>query len=105
MQVLKDTDFLSLWELGRPLHPLDRSLLAIHAAFPEMRAENLADWPIGRRNRALVELRTSCFGSALQAWTSCPQCGEKVELALDGRALLEQTMQPNRDLDRKPVQT
>jgi hypothetical protein len=51
MRALTHADFLSLWEKGRGLHPLDQGLLAIHAAFPEAR-ETVADWPLGQRNRA-----------------------------------------------------
>ena len=78
-----------MWEKGRGLHPLDQGLLAIHAAFPEAR-ETVADWPLGRRNRALAELHCSYFGHALEGWTSCPQCGEKLEFKMDGRVLAEQ---------------
>ena len=89
MRALTHADFLSLWEEGRGLHPLDQGLLAIHAAFPEAR-ETVADWPLGQRNRALAELHCSYFGHALEGWTSCPQCGEKLEFNMDGRALAEQ---------------
>jgi len=89
MRALTHADFLSLWEKGRGLHPLDQGLLAIHAAFPEAR-ETVADWPLGQRNRALAELHCSYFGHALEGWTSCPQCGEKLEFNMDGRALAEQ---------------
>jgi hypothetical protein len=88
MRAMQHADFLSLWETGRALHPLDQGLLAIHAAFPE--ATSVADWPLGRRNRALAELHCSYFGHALEGWTSCPQCGEKLEFKMDGRALAEQ---------------
>jgi hypothetical protein len=92
MRVLDHADFLSLWERGRGLHPLDQGLLAIHAAFPEA-SESVADWPLGRRNRALAELHCFYFGHALEGWTSCPQCGEKLEFNMDGRALAEQPEQ------------
>jgi len=82
MHALSNADFLSLWERGRQLHPIDRGLLALYTALPETRGESVADWPLGRRNRALVELRSACFGSTLQCWTPCPQCGEKIELNL-----------------------
>ncbi|HEY1966131.1 MAG TPA: hypothetical protein VGG59_14420 [Acidobacteriaceae bacterium] len=88
---MQHADFLSLWETGRALHPLDQGLLAIHAAFPE--ATSVADWPLGRRNRALAELHCSYFGHALEGWTSCPQCGEKLEFKMDSRALAEQPQQ------------
>lgn len=90
MRALDHADFLSLWEKGRALHPLDQGLLALHAAFPEA-GDSLADWPLGRRNRALAELHCFYFGHALEGWTSCPQCGEKLEFHMDGRALAEQT--------------
>lgn len=60
------------------------------AALPETPYDSLADWPLGRRNQALAELRCSCFGPGLQGWVSCAQCGEKLEVHLDGRALMKQ---------------
>ena len=87
MRLLSNPDFLSLWERGLRLHPLDQSLLALATAFPETPYEGLADWPLGRRNQALAELRCACFGRRLQGWTACPQCGERLEFEMDGRAL------------------
>jgi hypothetical protein len=93
MRVLSSTDFLNLWESGFSLHPLDQGLLALGAALPEASYEGLADWPLGRRNRALVQLRCSSFGPRLQAWTSCAHCGEKLEFEMDGTAwAAEQTV-------------
>jgi hypothetical protein len=89
MRALTQADFLTLWETGRALDPLDQGLLAVHVAFPETARESTADWPIGRRNRALAELRCVCFGPALRGWTSCRQCGDKLEFELDGTALAE----------------
>lgn len=88
MRTLTQADFLALWETGRSLHPLDQGVLAVQAAFPEV-TESIADWPIGRRNRALAELRCAAFGKALRGWTACRQCGEKLEFELDGRALAD----------------
>lgn len=87
MRALSPADFLDLWERGSRLHPVDQGLLALHAAFPEKSYNVLADWPLGRRNRALAELRGTCFGSRLQGWVSCPHCAEKLEFEMDGRAL------------------
>ena len=83
MRSLGPSDFLTLWERGRTLHPLDRSLLAVHAAFPEVSYEAVADWPIGRRNRALAALRTAAFGPGIGGWTDCPECREKLEFDID----------------------
>jgi hypothetical protein len=78
-----------LWESGQGLHPIDQGLLAVNAVFPETRDESVADWPLGRRNRALVQLYCANFGSKLRGWTSCRQCGEKLEFAADGKTIMQ----------------
>lgn len=83
MRALCNEEFLEMWECGRRLHELDRALLAIQASFPEIAEEKLADWPIGRRNQALAQVRTLYFGRQLQGWTVCEKCGEKLEFELD----------------------
>src|SRR5215510_3005733 len=88
MQALSSLDLLTLWEQGQGLHPLDQGLLALSAALPEVSPESLADWPLGQRNRALVELHCTCFNSNLEGWTSCNRCGEKMEFELDAAALV-----------------
>jgi len=85
MRSLSSSDFLDLWERGFCMHPLDQGLLVLSTALPEASHESLADWPFGRRNRALAELRQSCFGPNLQGWTSCPRCEEKLEIEVDGQ--------------------
>src|SRR6266446_7167904 len=87
MRGLSPGDCLALWESGHRLHPLDQALLAIQAAFPETRKESVVDWPLGRRNRALAELRCACFGRWIRGWSACEACGEKVEFTLDGAAI------------------
>jgi len=87
MRALSPADCLALWESGHALHPLDQGLLAIQTAFPEARSVSLADWPLGRRNRALAELRCDTFGRWITGWAACEQCGEKLEFSADGDAL------------------
>lgn len=86
MRALSDCDLLALWESGRHRHPLDRALLALGAAVPDANYESLADWSLGRRNKALAELRCHCFGNRLHGWIACSECGEKLEFEMDGRA-------------------
>jgi hypothetical protein len=101
MRALCNEEFLELWESGRPLHALDRALLAIQASFPESAEEKPADWPLGRRNQALAQLRTLYFGRQLQGWTVCAQCGEKLEFELDCGSMLE----PQQDHRPQTVQS
>src|SRR5260370_4709200 len=88
MRALSNADFLTLWENGHWLHPLDRGLLAIRASLPDapggrVADEPVADWPLGRRNRALAELRTLYFGPPLEGWTACSQFSEKLQVPSD----------------------
>jgi hypothetical protein len=86
MRTLKEAEFVTLWEIGRSMHPLDQAVLTVQAAYPEV--ESVADWPIGRRNRALARLREAAFAAPYRGWTACQQCGEKLEFELDARALV-----------------
>ncbi len=43
--------------------------------------------PLGWRDRQLLQLHTALFGPALPATVACPACNERLELALDCRAL------------------
>src|SRR5260370_18775174 len=82
MRALSSSETLTLWEHGKRCHPLDRALLALSFA-DRPAGESVADWPLGRRNRALLELHAAWLGSQLEAWAACPQCGEKVEFELN----------------------
>jgi len=75
------------------MHPLDQGLLVLGAALPDASYESLADWPFGRRNRALAQVELSCFGPTPGAWTRCTECGEKLEVELDFRNLASGTLE------------
>lgn len=103
MRALNDSDCLTAWESGTRRHPLDRALLLLSAALPDEPYESLADWPLGRRNKALAELRLACFGPDLQAWTACTHCEEKVEFGLDVRVLIEEGPERGKGVDEPIV--
>jgi hypothetical protein len=88
MRTLSSAELLAAWERGLRLHPLDRGLLLLDAALPEVPSGTLADWPLGRRNHALAEWLCSSFGSRLEGRATCGQCGEELEFELDARELL-----------------
>src|SRR5258708_7922640 len=89
MRTLSSSDLLGLWERGADLHVLDRGLLALSAAMPEVSAADLADRPLGHRNKPLLDLHCSVFGPALEGWTACANCGEKMEFELNGQDLAD----------------
>ena len=43
--------------------------------------------PIGERDRRLLDVRTSTFGPRLDCEATCPDCGERLELSLDGAGI------------------
>jgi hypothetical protein len=86
MRAFSSFDILETWERGRMLHPLDRGLLALSVAL-SCPSDELADWPLGRRNRALFDFLCTSFSSRFEGWTSCIGCGEKVEFDLDAKLL------------------
>lgn len=92
MRTLSNSDFLRLWERGSRLHPLDQALLALSAALPEVPVPTLADWPLGRRNASLAELRSVCFGPAMRSWVACPECREQLEFEFDVATLVDKNV-------------
>lgn len=88
MRALTGASCLDLWERGRPLHSLDRGLLALSFALSDAPAVAIPDWPLGRRNHALLNLHRHYFGSRLEAWTTCTSCGEDIELEVSAMDLL-----------------
>ena len=77
MPVLSSSSVLDLWDRGSQLHSLDQGLLALSVGFPETSYQTLADWPLGRRNRALAELRSSWFGPHLEGLGILPAVRRK----------------------------
>ena len=74
---------LDVWEQGAVLVPWQRALLLLGAAYPQV--ATLATWSLGRRDRALLELREALFGGAITAVAACPQCATLAELGFAGR--------------------
>ena len=99
MRTFSSSDILEIWERGRRWHPLDQGLLALSVALPSP-SEELANWTLGRRNRALFDVHCMSFGSRLQGWTACAACEEKVEFDLDANILM--TAQAN---EHEPEET
>lgn len=70
---------LDIWEQGLHQPWLQRSLILLAAACPEMEPEDLLNLSIGRRDQRLLLLRERLFGSWLINTAICPQCSERVE--------------------------
>ena len=77
---------LDWWEEARSLSPIDRALRLL-ALFVDSSAEAIADWPIGRRDRALLTARAILLGPEIRATAACTECGAEVEAVFEARAI------------------
>jgi base plate protein len=82
MRSLSAAELLSIWEQGWDVAPAERALALLAPACPESSAGNLAALSIGERDRRLLALREATFGPQITAVTNCPNCGERLELAM-----------------------
>lgn len=76
MRSLTAAELLEVWERARGETPGSRPAVLLAA----MNEEGAAQWPIGRRDALLLELRERNFGNRLACLADCPRCGETVEL-------------------------
>ncbi len=79
MRPLDATQLLNAWEQGLNQPILERALILILTACPELDFEAVANMSIGERDARLLVLREWIFGTHLLNTAQCPQCGELVE--------------------------
>lgn len=83
VSALTSSELLAIWERGEGQRPSRRAMALLAGSAPQASPDELASMPVGRRDASLVELRTRLFGDAFTGVTSCPACGESIELAFD----------------------
>jgi hypothetical protein len=81
-------DLLKVWEDSQTVHPLDKALNLLCAAFPDTARERLAELSIGERDAYLLKLRVLTFGSKLNCFAECPACEEQLEFVVQIEDLL-----------------
>ena len=94
MQALIGERLLAACEQAQTEHALLRSLTLLAAAMPSHDPLALLDLPLAERNCLLLQLRRLSFGSTLQGYASCPQCGTAMEFSLGVDAVLESMSEP-----------
>ncbi|HEY2324275.1 MAG TPA: phage baseplate protein [Thermoanaerobaculia bacterium] len=72
-RTLTPSELLSIWERGVGQRPSGRALALLEG--------DATGLPVGRRDALLLDLREQIFGNALTGITSCPACGEEIELS------------------------
>ena len=79
MRVPSAAELLDAWEHALSESPIRRALSLLSIAYPELRADEIAALPLGRRDARLLQLRKCLFGPQLPVVVSCPQCGQLLE--------------------------
>jgi predicted RNA-binding Zn-ribbon protein involved in translation (DUF1610 family) len=72
--------WLRAWERAATQPPLERALTLLAAVEPSRTDADLAAYPIGERDGALLQLRAQMFGDAVSAVVDCPQCGVRLDV-------------------------
>jgi hypothetical protein len=83
MRELLTSTLIDIWERGSVKPLTERALTVLAAACPDLETDTLAGLSIGGRDGLLLSVRESTFGSRVEAITSCPECGEQLELDFD----------------------
>ena len=79
MRNLTADDMLNVWEQGLNQSLLQRALILLVVAFPEMQPDTAANLSIGQRDQCLLQLREGLFGTQLLNTALCPECAEQIE--------------------------
>ena len=83
MHVLSALELLWVWERGLAHQPVQRALMLLTTACPEVPPEELAKLSIGQRDNLLLTLREWTFGSQLSSVATCLGCGDRLELSFN----------------------
>lgn len=83
MRALSANDIVRVWEWGQDKHPVDRALVVLSLAQPELTPPELAGLSVGQRNARLLTVREQTLGSRLDGFAQCPGCGESLEFAVE----------------------
>jgi hypothetical protein len=87
MGTIAGQQLLTAWDSSCALPEQEAVLSLLALAWPERSMGELARLPLGERNALLLELHDAMFGSRMDGFAICPDCGAELELTADPRAL------------------
>jgi hypothetical protein len=94
-------DLLEIWEAGRDRHPVDRALILLGTACPELAWDALSGLSVGARDARLLSVREQVFGRILEGYAECPQCAEGLQF---GVAVADLLVQPTDEAAEQPLE-
>ena len=80
MRALSASELLHIWERGPAQSPVQRALVLLATAHPDLSMAEFARLSIGQRNGLLMQLREWTFGPQLYSVATCTNCRERLEL-------------------------
>lgn len=80
MMDLSAQRILDVWEQGVSSTPEGRTQALLGLARPELSTQALSGLVLGERNKNLLGLRQQLYGSKLQGYIECGECGEALDL-------------------------
>jgi hypothetical protein len=83
MYALNGERILTAWERGQASREPWRALAVLAVAMPEREMTELAALPLAERNATLLRLHAMTFGSRVEGFAVCAECGEALEFAMD----------------------
>src|SRR5438445_7806108 len=83
MRTLSASELVTVWERGIGLLPIERALVLLASARPDLPLAALPHITVGQRDGELLTLREANFGSQMTAVVTCPDCGTDLELTFD----------------------
>jgi len=89
MRRLSARDIVQVWDWGQDKHPIDRAVLLLALAQPELTPAQVAALTVGQRNGRLLALRELTLGSTLHGLATCSQCGTSLEFSVDVHTILK----------------
>lgn len=95
MRTLTAHDIIRIWETGRAQPAAARAITVLSAVLPDETPAMLAELSIGERDGRLLAIREESFGTTIDATTSCPECHEELEFAIDVASIRQSTRDNN----------
>lgn len=83
MPGLNASDLLNLWERAYSLSPPYQAIEIARAANPRYTWTEVAQWPIGFRDRQIARLRSDLFGPRVTSAVNCSSCSNPIEFNVD----------------------
>ncbi|WP_394840111.1 hypothetical protein LVJ94_24810 [Pendulispora rubella] len=80
MRALSSNDVLRIWEAAEGRGHVERGLVMLREARPDLAEDACCDLTIGQRDAHLLDLHMTTFGRPFSCVAICPECSERLEV-------------------------